>query len=216
MPQKRFIELQVELQERKDGSKHIVGSLPYNSRSLPIGTRNGQFVEEIDPGAFVRSLSERDQLALWSHDIGRPLGRKSRGTLQLVNGKDSLAIDITVPDNSWGQDAIVSVQRGDVQGMSFTFDVAPDTGDNWRMEDGVVVRRLLDADLYEVSPVAFPAYPASKSETRGINGDLPDIPAELRGASDSADNADDGSAGALNIQRRRLDLLSIGDRHEHS
>lgn len=209
--QKRFVELQVDLEEREDGSKHIVGLLPYNSRSLPIGTRNGEFVEEIDPGAFVRTLSERDQVALWSHDTSRPLGRKSRGTLQLVNNKEHLAIDITVPDNSWGHDAVVSVQRGDVQGMSFTFDVLPETGDRWSMDGDTVVRRLLDAELYEVSPVAFPAYPASKSEARGINGDIPDIPAELREDSHEADNQDDDSAGALDIERRRLNLLSIGD-----
>lgn len=210
MPQKRFIELNVGLETREDG-RHIVGLLPYNSRSLPIGTRNGQFVEEIDPDAFVRSLRERDQVALWSHDMTRPLGRKSRGTLQLVNNRDSLLIDITVPNNSWGHDAVESVLRGDVTGMSFTFDITSDKGESWRMEDGIVVRRLLDADLFEVSPVAFPAYPGSKSEARGIDGDIPDIPAELRGATQSADMQDDGGAGALDIKRRRLDLFSIGD-----
>ena len=46
----------------------------------------------------------------------------------------------------------------DVSQMSFGFRSLPD-GSEWRIdEDGMYIRRLLKADLLEVSPVTFPAY----------------------------------------------------------
>ncbi|MEZ6117480.1 MAG: HK97 family phage prohead protease [Pirellulaceae bacterium] len=40
-------------------------------------------VERIMPGAFDKTLPERDVVALWQHDHTRPLGRLSAGTLTI-------------------------------------------------------------------------------------------------------------------------------------
>lgn len=186
--ERRYFEMDEIRADEADGQKRITGLIPYDSRSVDLGG----FVEEIKPGAFARSMRDGDQVALWSHDTSRPLGRRSRGTLTLEETPKGLRIGIVPPDTSWGRDAYESVRRGDVAQMSFGFTV-PQGGDAWREWGGKVIRSLLDVDLIEVSPVAFGAYPKSQSATRGngIYGDIPDIPANLRQGADEADT--DGS-----------------------
>ena len=123
------------------------------------------FREVIRPGAFAKTLQERDQVAYWSHDSAQPLGRRSEGTLVLTDSPAGLAIEIIPPDTTWGHDAVASIQRRDVQGFSFGFRVIRDrvTG-----EEEEVLRELLEVDLREVSPVTEPAYPATEAEARAI------------------------------------------------
>lgn len=197
------IELRVEASD--DGPSQIQGVIPYNSKSEDLGG----FVEEIKQGAFARTLRERDQVALWSHDPSRPLGRRSKGTLALEDSPRGLRIVITPPDTSWGRDALESIRRGDVDKMSFGFNT-PEGGDSWREWGGKIIRSLLDVDLFEVSPVVFGAYPKSATNTRDLYGDVPEIPADLRGATEEADSDnDDQTRARLDIEKRKLDLMEM-------
>jgi phage head maturation protease len=45
--------------------------------------------------------------------------------------------------------------------MSFAFRTLTD---EWRMEDGIVIREILDMTIREVSIVSFPAYPQTSVE----------------------------------------------------
>jgi hypothetical protein len=75
----------------------------------------------------------------------------------------------TLPDNTWGRDAKVSIQRGDVTGFSFGFTV-PTGGDSWNA-DGTE-RTLKSVRLLEVSTgVSFPAYPSTNgtAQVRGLD-----------------------------------------------
>lgn len=202
--ERRYFDVEIRADE-DDGQRRITGLIPYDSRSVDLGG----FVEEIKPGAFARSLREADQVALWSHDSSRPLARRSAGTLTLEDTPKGLRIGITPPNTTWGNDAYESVRRGDVNQMSFGFTV-PKGGDGWREWGEKVIRSLLDVDLLEVSPVVFGAYPKSQSATRDIYGDVPEIPAELRGATVSADN-EDSQLQAQRAQRNRIiEIETIG------
>lgn len=195
--ERRYFEIEeLRAEENGDGVTEIKGKIPYNSKSLDLGG----FEEMIEPGAFARSIREADQVALWSHDPSRPLGRKSRGTLVLDDRKTGLFFTIAPPDNSWGRDALVSVRRGDVNMASFGFSV-PDEGDSWSERGGKILRRLLDVDLFELSPVVFGAYPQSQSNARDRYGDVPEIPADLRGATGSADSDSDRTRARASRQR---------------
>ncbi len=198
--ERRFFEVDELRAETTDGVKQIVGLIPYNSRSSDLGG----FEEEILPGAFARTLRERDQVALWSHDRSKPLGRRSTGTLRLEDTPRGLRIEIVPPETSWGRDAMISVERGDVGQMSFGFTV-PQGGDMWRERAGRVTRSLVDVDLLEVSPVAFGAYPKSQAATREMYGDVPEIPAEFAGASGSAET--ERTLQAQRAQRERTILI---------
>ncbi len=117
----------------------------------------GGFREQIMPGAFAQSIAEDDIMALWNHNPDYPLGRNRAGTLQLSEDTTGLAMVISLPDTQVGRDLMVSVERRDITGASFSF-VVPQGGDKWDHMEAGDLRTLLFARLKDVSPVAFPAY----------------------------------------------------------
>ena len=127
------------------------------------------FREEIAPGAFTQSLADGDDVrALVDHDGGRILGRRKAGTLDLEEDAKGLHVTIRPPDTTAARDIMASIDRGDVDGMSFGFQTR---SDSWRMEeDGVAIRTLRDAKLMDVSVVTFPAYPDTTVAVRSLDG----------------------------------------------
>ncbi len=173
---------EIELRAEGEGKlPHIVGyAAVFNVRSEPIF----DFVEVIQPGAFKRSLAGgADVRALVEHDPGRIIGRRSAGTLTLSEDDRGLKFDITPPDTQVGRDIVTSIDRGDIDGASFGFRVAPG-GSEWRTEQEITVRTLSDVDVFDVSPVAFPAYPATSTGLRSEFGLNPlDIDIDLLASS---------------------------------
>lgn len=135
----------------------------FDSMSQPLGG----FREVIRKGAFRKALNDGDIRALWNHDPNYVLGRKSARTLQLNEDEKGLFSRITPPDTQWARDLMQSIQRGDVSQMSFGFRVVKD---NWLPagQDGLPVRELLSVQLFDVSPVTFPAYPQTEVHVRSL------------------------------------------------
>lgn len=169
----------------------------------------GGFREIIRPGAFAESLKNDDIRALWAHDHSRVLGRTKNGTLRLEEDRVGLRIEITPdPETSWGRDALASIRRGDVDQMSFMFSVSPEE-DTWEKSRDGVVRTLTKVRLYEVSPVAFPAYTGTQVQARELYGDVPEVPAELRGASDLADSDSDELRAQWSHRDRLIQMAAM-------
>jgi uncharacterized protein len=122
----------------------------------------GGFIEVVRPGAFTRSLQSNsaDQFALVSHMPHLVLGRRGAGTLRLSEDARGLAFEIDVPDTTAARDLVVSVERGDVRGASFSFSV-PTGGDRWDVKGGKAIRELVDVDLFEITICPNPAYSAT-------------------------------------------------------
>lgn len=173
------------------------------------------FREKIAPGAFAGSLQD-DVRALWNHETGIVLGRTKSGTLRLAEDDVGLAIEIDPPSSAGNY--IETIERGDVDQMSFAFRTLEQTWDE--DDDGVLIRTLLKVKLHEVSPVTFPAYPATAVGVRSphplspspageggrvdpVFGVIPEIPAEFRRASNSASNTAAELARARYLQRQR-------------
>lgn len=170
---------EVRLETREEGGDGPLGSLygvaaVYDQESVDLGG----FVETIERGFFENVLND-DAFCLWNHNDDAVLGRRKSGTLEIWDTEKGLAMRAKLPDTSWGRDARVSVERGDVDQMSFMF-VVRKGGDRWvHGTDGIVRRRLLRGGcerLYEVSPVTFPGYPqtsvAARSAFDEFNGRL--------------------------------------------
>ena len=122
----------------------------------------GNFRETIKHGTFKRALAEgQDVRGLVDHDSSKIIGRTAAGTMALTEDDKGLQYEIDVADTTAGRDIVESIKRGDVSGSSFAFTVV---ADNWRTEDGQEIRELTDVDLFDVGPVAFPAYPATVTE----------------------------------------------------
>jgi len=122
--------------------------------------------EQVAPGAFKKTLKEDDIRAFWNHNSDIILGRSTNGTLKLKEDNTGLAFDLDLPDTTAGRDAFISIERGDVTGMSFGFMVRGEEIDRGEDEKAPIIRTLTDIQLFEVSPVIFPAYPDSETEAR--------------------------------------------------
>lgn len=119
----------------------------------------GGFVERVAPTAFDETLSraERNVLGSWNHNLDTLLATTDSGTLALATDDRGLSygmkLDPTDPD---AQRVAAKVRSGMVKGSSFSFAVRSDT---WTTTDqGFPLRTLDDVVLYELGPVASPAY----------------------------------------------------------
>lgn len=128
----------------------------YNSMSNELRTSSGAtFKEVIKPGALTESMNANDVLAFKEHNPAYLLGRKSAGTLQMEDRADGLYVRIDIPNTSYGDDTLISAQRGDLSGFSFGFNNA--VSKNTKTKDSMV-REISSLNLREVSIVANPAY----------------------------------------------------------
>lgn len=137
----------------------------------------GYWTEQVDTHAFDSVLAKNpDVRALWNHNSDFVLGRSSAKTLLLALDALGLAYEIDPPDTSVARDLMVSMRRGDVRESSFAFVVARD---QWTDNaDGTITRTILEfEDLFDVSPVTYPANPAASSQVRSLPHTMP---AEMR------------------------------------
>lgn len=163
----RVAAFDVEVRSDADGHPIIDGlAAVYNVESNDLGG----FIEVIEPG-FFRDVLNDDVRALWNHNTDKPLGRTTSGTLYLEDTSIGLRAIILPPKNSWGNDAVVSIQRGDVSQMSFAFTVKENGARYETLPNGLIKRTLLPggaSGLYDVSPVTYPAYNTTTVAVRGI------------------------------------------------
>lgn len=127
----------------------------------------GGFREKVAPGAFKESIRDGDVRALWNHDPNFPLARTTNKTLRLEEDEVGLKFEADLLDEPFEAGLIRRIERGDVSQMSFGFMVLPD-GQAWRMEEGGLVRTLTKVELFDVSPVTYPAYPQTDVSVREL------------------------------------------------
>ena len=162
----------LEVRTLEGTNNKVVGGYvnQFNKQSSVMRDRWGdEFVEVIADSAFNKSLETKSQKALWNHNQDLVLGSVSAGTLNLFTDGIGLRCEITLPNTTWGNDAYESIQRGDVDGMSFGFRCIEDMWSKIQYEDREIYKRtILEADLFEVSPCVFPAYPDSQINCRSL------------------------------------------------
>ena len=125
------------------------------------------FRERIHRGAFSKTIKEADIRALWNHNPDYVLGRRKADTLRLAEDRDGLRFEIFPPPSQWARDFMVSIERGDVDQMSFSFNAIRES---WSTENGETVRTLEEVALSDISPVTFPAYPQTVVGLRSVLG----------------------------------------------
>lgn len=125
-------------------------------------------MERVARGAFRKVLSAgADVRFLINHD-GLPLARTASGTMKLKEDTRGLLVDAELAPTTLAQDLSVLVERGDVSQMSFGFRVGKH--DLEYDEDTGIVRRTITefSELYDVSPVTFPAYEGTDAGMRAV------------------------------------------------
>jgi hypothetical protein len=181
---------EIRVAKAEDGSRTLSGIVTYNTPSVDLGG----FTEILAPGCFSDSITG-DVLMLRDHDTTLLMGRTKSGTLKLADTADGLQFDCLLPNTTSGNDLAESVNRGDLDGCSFGFITLDDS---WAASDTETVRTITKAELLEVSPCSWAAYPANSVSLRSC-------PAELRSAiaqrnDPEADSNEDGTADACKCQ----------------
>lgn len=141
----------------------------FNSNSeLMLDAQRGPYTERITPGAF----SWSDVLALREHDTTRLLARYREGrennTLTLTQNERGLRYSFTPPNTTDGNDLTELIRLGDIDSSSFAFVVEPN-GDTWSMKGKRLFRQINKAIVYDVSPVAEPAFTKTTVSTRSYD-----------------------------------------------
>lgn len=157
--EKRYFNIETRTEKREDGSTTIIGhAAVFNQMSSDLGG----FREIIAPNAFENVLTD-DVRALINHDPNLLLARTTSGTLNLAQTNEGLQYSFDVPDTTYGRDLIISMERGDISQSSFAFTIEEDSWET--TEDGEIRTINKVKQLYDVSPVTYPAYPSADDLT---------------------------------------------------
>jgi hypothetical protein len=174
-------ECPVSLEKRDDTPTKIVGraavfydGTPDTEYTLYEAVMDGErvlqpaLIERISNRAFNKAINDKhDVRALFNHDPNLVLGRTSSRTLTLTKSLRGLDYEIEPGKTTVANDVQEHIRRGDVTGSSFGFSVR--TGGQKFYHDserGVDVREITDLDLFDVSPVTFPAYSSTSTGVR--------------------------------------------------
>lgn len=195
--ERRFYTAEIRLVE-SDGQRRIVG---YAAVFSQLSEEMWGFREMIEQGAFQRTIAEgADVRALMNHDPNLILGRTRAGTLDLAEDDIGLRYEIAPPDTQYARDLMISLERGDINQSSFGFRVVKE---RWETRDEENIRFLMDVDLFDISPVTFPAYPQTSAEARAKAKAL----CASCGEGTAGAGGDPAHVGRLARLRRRLDFL---------
>jgi len=156
--QKRKFETRIEADKE---ARTITGyAAIYNSDSEDLGG----FIERMAPGSFDGRLQD-DVRVLFNHDNNLVLGRTISGTATLEVDEKGLRYTCQLPDTTYAKDLIELMERGDVTQSSFAFTIEDESWEE--RADGMLIRTVKKVgQLYDVSPVTYPAYTEATSGLR--------------------------------------------------
>ena len=147
------------LELRSDGgATRLRATFPYALETeLAPGRREG-----IAPRAFADRIEAGEDIHLLAgHDWGKPLASRAAGNLTLRDGDAALVIEAEIDGGtSWARDFLAAHASGLIRGLSPGFRVAGD-GERIERRGAGVLRTITRADLFEISAVTRPAYPAA-------------------------------------------------------
>ena len=182
MKQVRFVPNDLsglQVREGEDGqkSREVVGrAIAFGVRSVNLTPWSSTRVvyEVLEPGCLSQELLNRSDVVYnlnHNNDVPNVLGRfrnTEKDTLKLELRADGLYTACDMPDTNNANDALVLIERGDINGQSFAFE------DDWEdTENGVSYERTNETidgkevwlrhvkkitGLYDVAIVTHPAY----------------------------------------------------------
>lgn len=148
---------------QENGGVRVSGRFPYATETELARGRFERiearaFAERIEAGADVHFLS--------GHDYEKPLASRAAGTLEIQDTPEALEFEARLSDGtSWARDFLEAHKAGLVRGLSPGFRV-PAGGERIERRGDSLLRRIERADLFEISAVTRPAYPAAQIEAR--------------------------------------------------
>ena len=209
--ERRYIPIQEMRAKESDDGKMVIEGYPIVYEKY---ANLWWFKEIIRKGAATEALTRSDEVVLWDHESGRPMARKKNGTLEVSEDEKGVFIRADVSGTVWGRDGYEAIKNGVVDKMSFAFDIARG-GDNWIWEDfdgvKIEVREITKfGEIYDYSPVTYPAYEDTEVNTR----------AKKLAERNRPDPEASGKAGAAALEvlreaRENIQLMKRGEGNEN-
>lgn len=154
--ERRTVPQKLTIQKRADGDEK---SLAISGMAALFNSRTELwpgYYEEIAPGAFDDVLQD-DVRCLLNHDASMILGRTKSSTCTISQTDTGLSYTCQLPDNALGHQVYDAIERGDIDQSSFAFTIEKESYTD--LGDGKFLRIIEKVgQLYDVSPVTFPAY----------------------------------------------------------
>lgn len=170
----RAFDFEVRAEQDEERGSILTGQpIVYNER-----TNLGWYDEIIEDGALT-DTDLRDVRFLVNHDtsmipLARSRNNNANSTMQLevIEGRGmSIRVDLDTENNAEAKSLYSAVERGDITGMSFMFNVDKDSWDDVDTEHPTRHIRAINK-VFEVSAVTFPAYDATSIQARGLSDAL--------------------------------------------
>jgi len=193
----------VEIRADADDDFTLVGHpAMFNKLSVDLGG----FREKIAPGAFANTIKEDDIRGLYNHNPLYVFARNKSGTLELTEDKQGLFMRANPADTSWVKDMLITIERGDVSQMSFGFNVLVEEWDEKDQDN--IIRTLKEVKLYDVSPVAFPAYPDTDVALRSLGAwrEIHNSDGTVREVPNPGTGIDENIVRALKLREREMKI----------
>ena len=132
----------------------------------------GYFEEVIERGAFDNALNkEYDIRCLFNHEAELILGRTKANTCNVFVNADGNLEYTWVPDyeNPTHMSVVRSIMRGDITQSSFAFTIKEQKWSESTKYGSMGKRTItIIEDLYDVSPVTYPAYADTEADARSV------------------------------------------------
>ena len=192
----RAFNFEVRAQEDEEHGTYIEGTpIVYDS-----WTDLGWYDEVIDRGALAET-DLRDVRFLVNHNtdmipLARSRNNNENSTMQMSIDDEvgmRIRVNLDTENNTDAKALYSAIERGDISGMSFMFNV---DGDRWEEIESEHPKRHIEkiSRVFEVSAVTFPAYEATNISARGL--------------SDALDNAK-VSLESVKAEKREIELLKL-------
>ncbi len=139
-------------------------ALKITGQVLPYGIPSddfGGYREMYQAGCF-GDVSKPDVRVLFSHNPSMVLGRTSAGTAALLDLKDGLHLEVEVPDTYYGTSLLVSVARGDIDGLDVMCRITKSHQETYQGSKLLVIEQ---AKLIEVSVSTWSLFSSNKIST---------------------------------------------------
>jgi uncharacterized protein len=132
----------------------------------------GYFEEVIERGAFDNALNkEYDIRCLFNHEAELILGRTKASTCNVFVNADGNLEYTWIPDyeNPTHMSVVRSIMRGDITQSSFAFTIKEQKWSESTKYGSMGKRTItMIEDLYDVSPVTYPAYADTEADARSV------------------------------------------------
>lgn len=170
-PITRQLDFTLRAEETSDGMTLTGLAVPFNVTTRIDSYWEGTFDEQFAKGAFKRTIKSDHQVLQFNHGFDPRFGELPIGEiLDLTEADRGLEVEarmFAAPELEWMREAVAS---GAITGMSIRFrPMAINIEDADNRDNGVELRTITEADLRELGPVVFPAYPTTEVDLRSLD-----------------------------------------------